>query len=707
MRTFTSSRPDKQGGFAAILLILLAGLGITAAVISTASYIRGAQEQHLTTHTVTQAQLRAWNGAEAIRLYLSTLDVASATTLPTGTLSISGLSGLSATVISNVASISSNRRITVNLTGAGSEATTTIQAVYNVQPYVAATTPAAGINAVNIKKNLDLTGNITMFGSSDVTNINVDGTITLSGSITGINQLCSTGDITIGSAITVNTICTNGSLTMTGGATVTDASVIGNVTLSGDTQIGAIVSNGNVTLSGGSARATSISTRGNVDITGGSARASSISAMGNVTWSSTYQLSGYSSAIAANGNVAYSGFNNSTNINALGNVALTGNGNVNNINTKGNTSISSYGGGLGVQGTLNGEGTFSWSSGIKVNLGTVGGVISPVIPASVSPPINVSQVTGNSVSITPVDVPVINPIEVTILTIDVYPLKGNANYVFEVDASNRRKVTVKNVNGITDGTYFLGNYAWASGRGYKDFLCTELKADNETCQSPATPYKTLCHGQSTSNGCFTYSSSDRTWTVSGISMAPGVVWFDGNLSLGNGKYFNTMLATGNITTAGSMVIYSLNYAGYTAICTNNRTAYGQTASSDFTGMYPTNYCNTTTQQLFSTSLGNAALIAGGYQSGVFVGGTINLGASNQVYGSLFAGDVVNTSGNSSVYGQITVAAQGSGTTTTTWRGTTRVEMPSNITGYDPTAQPCMANCPTNTGTTTILWSRYL
>lgn len=701
MRNIHSGAPARQGGFAAILLVLLAGLGITAAVLGTSYFIRGTQEQHLATHTATQAQIRAWNGVEVVREYLVSADAATVAALPVGALSITGLTGVSATLISNVASANgSGRRIVINVTGSGASASTVIQTVYDTTPNTNA--PVASQNGINIKKNLDLTGNITMIANSSAANLNVDGTVTLSGSISGINKLCATGDVTINSNITVTTVCTNGNLTLTGGSNVTDASVIGNVSLSGNTNVTSLLSNGNVSLSGGSASATTIATTGNVSITGGSAWASDITAEGNVAWSSSRGVQ----SISANGTVAYSGINNSTNISSTGNVTLSGTGDVNNITTKGNTTISSNWG-KGVQGTLSGQGNFSWSSGITVNSGTVGGSISPALPAPAwAPSVNVTQTSGYTVAVPTVDVATISLVAVPVLTVDVYPLKSSANFVFEVDGSSRRKVTVKNVNGITDGTYFLGNYANDGTRGYKDFLCTALAADNTTCSAPTTPGKTICHGQSTSNNCVEYSAGK--WTLKGESIAPGIAWFDGNLDLkSGGAYFNTFLATGDIATIGSIKVYSINYAGYTAICSNNRTAFGQTASSDFAGMYPTDYCNTTSQQMVSSTLGNAALIAGGYKDGVFVGGKIDLAASNDIFGNVIVGDVITTTGSSTVYGQVTVAAQGASSIKTEWKGSTTVDTSATRTGYDPSALPCMSTTCQSNAKAKVLWSRYL
>ena len=42
----------------------------------------------------------------------------------------------------------------------------------------------------------------------------------------------------------------------------------------------------------------------------------------------------------------------------------------------------------------------------------------------------------------------------------------------------------------------------------------------------------------------------------------GVIWVEGNLRIeGQGLYYNTFMATGNIVTDGNQTFYAPNYAG--------------------------------------------------------------------------------------------------------------------------------------------------
>lgn len=292
--------------------------------------------------------------------------------------------------------------------------------------------------------------------------------------------------------------------------------------------------------------------------------------------------------------------------------------------------------------------------------------------------------------------------------VDAYEYKDASNYLFEY-VNGKRQVTVQNINGLTTGVYYLGNYPQQNGRGYNDFLCKSVDSSNN-CTSPATPdstTRTLCQGQSTYNGCITYSNG--TWTVSGKNLAPGALWFKGNLQMSNGEYYNSVVATGNITTSGAHVLYAVNYAGYQVICNNK---FLKNSTTDFAGMYPTNFCNISGAKLISNSLGNVGYLAGSFTNSVFSGGVITLGASSNVYGSIVAGDVFLTEGSSTVHGYVTAAAQGN-TTANNWGGSTLIDTSDLPDSYTPgtTTPPdttCTTNCTGSTATTVaVKWTRYL
>lgn len=117
--------------------------------------------------------------------------------------------------------------------------------------------------------------------------------------------------------------------------------------------------------------------------------------------------------------------------------------------------------------------------------------------------------------------------------------------------------------------------------------------------------------------------------------------------------------------------------------------------------------------MVANSLGNIALLAGGYVGSTFSGGTIKLGASTEIFGSIVAGDQFSTSGNTTTHGYITAAALGTATQHT-WEGSLHMDLTGLPAGYDPGDTPINGGdedeeC-TDTSCTSqasVLWTRYL
>jgi len=698
----------KQAGVVNTLMVGLMAVGLLASTAVGINAIRSAQKQQLALHANTQATARAWDGVEIIRLYLTTLTATQLTALstelaglPNGkTLSITGVDHLTAKLVSIVTDASANRRITVHITGSGADTTATIQAIYTLLAGSgggSATPPR--LATVNVNSHLRMTGNVTVVGGTSA-NFLVDGDVDLSGSVSGVNEICATGNVEIGSAITVHRICSNGNLTLSGAANVVEIEVVGDVLLKGGaaSSIGSIKANGDVSLTGGSASAGSIITKGDVSVTGGGATVSGVlNTEGAVNWTSSKGAS----TINANGNVVYQGKNGPTVINSRGTTTLSGNGNVQTLNSLGQIMLSS-GYGLGVQGALTGGSGLTYTGQQKVVSGVVVGAISGPVVKAWDPVMNVTRDPSYTVNIPVVNAPVISPVLVPSAIVDVYTLKNSANYVFEIEpVTGKKVVTVRNVSTIDNGRYYIGNIG---SNGYKDYLCKAVDASGG-CTEPVSPYKTLCQGYSANNSCFTYTNG--AWSIGGQTMAPGFAFFEGGLNVGNGVYINTFAATGNITTSGSTKVYSPNYAGFTGTCTDNRTAQGITTATRLYGIYPSDLCDGSTYK--PSSIGNVALVAGGYLNGNYVGGDISVGASNEIYGSVIAGNLLSTTGNTTIVGRIQVANHRGGTTaTTTWTGSTTIDLRNLPPGFDPTQTPCMStSCQPVTPIAKTFWTRYL
>src|SRR5690606_24774118 len=110
-----------------------------------------------------------------------------------------------------------------------------------------------------------------------------------------------------------------------------------------------------------------------------------------------------------------------------------------------------------------------------------------------------------------------------------YDFREVANYVFSVDGRGNKKVVVRGIRGITDGTYFIADYDGP----HKDKLCTVItgSGDNAKCLEPAASVApTICVGYSAYNSCFAFDSSTKTWSINGESIAQGIAWFEGSLA---------------------------------------------------------------------------------------------------------------------------------------------------------------------------------
>lgn len=68
-----SSFRSRSRGIASILILLLVGMSLTAVVLGAGYYISSTQSQTVATHAQTQAQMKAWTGAEVIRRYFQQL----------------------------------------------------------------------------------------------------------------------------------------------------------------------------------------------------------------------------------------------------------------------------------------------------------------------------------------------------------------------------------------------------------------------------------------------------------------------------------------------------------------------------------------------------------------------------------------------------------------------------------------------------------
>lgn len=600
-----------QRGLAAVLFVLLIGLALAALVLGAMYRLRGTQAQAITVHAQTQAQLKAWTGAEALRQALFPLGKEAAAALTADTVvPLDGLDAVEARitrVVSADSACGGGTRVEVSVTGRSGGASSLLALVYCALGGVAAAKPVN--EAIRIKGPLVLSGDLTIEGDKPAA-VYVDGSVSGSGSLKGIDTLVANGDVTLGGSTSINSLSSNGSVTLSGSGTYTTVQALQDITLSGGVVAGSLVANGHVRLESNTVArivAGGRSTPAGGDVSAAAAKIGSLTAQRNVTGTNT--------AIA-------------------GTALVQGNYTE---NSDGSVGGGKYGGSL-TRPSWNTKILLTWEPGLQ-----------PLITPLTAQTVNVPQ-------------------------FDAYAYASVAHYRFTRDSSGRTVVTVRNIRGVADGSYFL---VGESNR--QDYLCSGTSYSAATC-----PAK-ICKGYSDYNSCFSYSNG--TWTLAGVTMAPGVVWFSGNFQPQTGTYYNSFLVTGDIQTGGANVSYAVNQAGYAKVCQN----------PDFGSLAPTNYCPSGATALAQDAVGNIVFGAGGLSGSTYVGGLIDLTASNHVYGDVLAGDLVLTGGSTTVHGQVVASRQGSHSGKSQFGASTRIVVGGSSEGGQTDDDGPSAR---------LLWSRY-
>lgn len=611
----TPSRAQ-QRGISTLLFVLLTGLSLGGMVFGAISYVRGLQSQSITVHALTQAQLKAWNGAEVLRQYLlqvNTTDLSKMVLNSPAT--FTGLDGVTATLVQAPMDDASNcpdgKMLAFDIAGVSGGASALLATSYCVKPgSVKSAGPKA---AINIKGDLGLGGNIEVVGGDGKARVVVDGKVTGGGSISGIEFLYAKGAIE----------------------------------LQGSTSNGTLFSESAITLSG-------------------SGDYNKLQAMGDI------RLSGGVTAKATHSNTAtFLNSNTVTDLKSIGPITLTGDSRVESLMTKAFVDHK----GAVVSGKALVQGDYQKNGWGSVASGSYGGAVTGSGGVSV----NMTSVPGLQVNI-----PFLTPESISAPSFDAYPYKVLANYVFERVAGDT-KVTVRAVNGIPNGSYYL-----VGEGGNQDYLCKSNRYNASTCVAK------ICTGNSANNSCFAYNDKSDTWSVTSNitdgAMAPGVLWFEGNLVAGNGTYYNSWIASGNISTQGNHSSYSVNFADYARVCGGSR----------YASILPSNFCVPGQATLKSQSVGNICFGAGGLLNGSYRGGRISLGANVEVFGDVLAGDVLETSGSTVIHGFIAAADLGSYVGGNKFGASTRIDMTSLPASYTPGGGQ-EVNIPS---VVTLPWSRY-
>jgi len=559
-------RRSHQQGIAAILILIMVGLSLTATMLGSAHYLRSSQEQHTALHAQSIAQARAWTAAEALRRYLEAVAQAGEWDSLVASLALPapvsvGLNGVGEAHVIRVDTGATPPRLTARLTARAAEASraeasSVLEVVYSVVPGVA----GSNDNVITFNRDLRLGGSITVQAEADRDyQLNVRGNLiaTSGNSITGISIIRATESIDIGSGSSFDELNANGDIRLSG-------SVSGQQNL---------LARGNICLSGGASAMGQVKANGSV-IGDGGVEFGAISSLGNSDGVGPALCE--SPILDQNGDpygVDLQGNSSAASVQSKASVRVHS-GSITELLSEGNLVVTNWAGGA-ASGKIAGDFTHLDSNRtFTVDPGLV-------VPVSPVPPVSLNTIEFNA-----------------------YDLQRDANYAFWVDkSSGYRMVTVKDVNGVEDKDYFLGNFepvhsppeAKTSGP-HNDRLCESLSSgsapDRAICAGRMSDSIPICRRSWETGGCFSYDENEKLWVLDVGSpeqgyIAQGVLWFEGNLKAGNGHYYNTLIATGDIETSGSHQTTAPNYAGYSR---RNSLQYGMCTDLVFPKYYPTQLC---------------------------------------------------------------------------------------------------------------------
>ena len=667
-----ASGPRRQRGAVTVLTALLVGLAVMASTFAVVQYVSTSQDQSLTTHSQTQAQMNAWLGAEVVRQYLANLSAPQRDSLLTAvqsgpaegtelTLS-SGADKIAAKLMNtSTASIFVAQITGTTAVGSKAQSTVTLDVRYSVVYSGSLPNPTTALTA---GMNTNLSGSVQVIGGTSAQKtLSIDGDLVSSGySITGVETLNGTGTVSLDSAGAYGTVNSNCDVVFVQGASALIVNARRHICGSGSARVSTqATANGSINLA----------TTGN----GG------LSAIGGATFTDTCSATGTAADAATNTAATcpgpiYAGVDLYTSSNSGGATTVT---------TKANVYIGS-----GSIGTL-------WAGKDLIVTGNSSPTISGKVGGTITGTLNKDNLTTgqDGPSITPVSKVVVP----TSTPFNANDYRTSANYAFYVSGT-KLLVDVKNVNGVTDGTYLLGDPSTNGNAGY-DYICATTN--------------TACNGQNrdmnvcaTGNGCIKQSGTG--WRVD-KELQPGVVWFDDDLTVNNGPYYNTFVTTGNVTTTGTHSVYALNYAGYSGNAGYAPSGICTTAGGTAITNYPKNFCvNGAFESSAASGLGRYAYAAGSftgtYAAAKYVGGNVTFAGGSNVYGYVLAGNGITTDGNVTVYGYlVTQGLKGKqSSNASSFGGKTVIDltkMPSTLYDPDPGNQG-------GSGTTvTILSTRYL
>ncbi len=727
-------KADKQRGIATLLILMLVGIAISAAVLGTLRLLQGSQQQTTAMHGQTQAQLTAWTGVEMLMQYFTDLaaegsdlgDLVEA--LETARDQQANLLGLNPTaVVTEVLPEGDDFRITVDITGrsgaAGSraESASTVQVVYQLTPAGGGCIPQQSCSDVilDITGDLDFSGDVKFVNTSgEAYQINVDGNVTMGGlSLGGVDVLRSTKSIRFqgGSATDFEEMHANCDIQVSQGSfAINNVRATRNICLANTISSQNAVANGSIFVAGGN--------HGGLFAHANKPTGTAQCASGAITLCNIHPFNGWPFGnLTPEAGVRTAPTPTISSIHSRNEVHFNSSVTVGSISAEGNLRVTGC--------------TPNWTSAIYGGSFTNNTSCSRTATAFGGPWV--------------FPVPPVDTVEMTPEPFDANELRDIANYLYYRDGSNRSRVKIRGVEGIPDHTddsnpvdvqqggyyYRTANIVDPNNPGWTNRTVAGYACKNSNSPSISDdpgrvtpPSDAICLAQlGIANNITTFlpSFSSGKWVFNGVNHAPGIVFVEGNLDIAGGVYTNTFIATGNIhiTTAGGAV-FALNYAGPNGITAGGHTAIGVCNNSHY-NLRPMDFCQGDSYNHDALGgYGNFVALAGSCPSSSpgsctgtqYIGGDIRI--DKQAFGLVKAGNFITTTGNAKIYGAVTSLGLGSTSVTRNTFGNSTEIITQNPPSDRYNHRNCsLIGCPVggeggNGGsggggfTASVLWTRY-
>ena len=665
----------RQKGMATVLVVLLAGLSITATTLGVMYTVRSTQDQQMAAHASTEAESLAWAGVELVRLYLAQTE-----SLAIGALTINGINGIRAEI-----TVIDSDSVTAIITGRTDLSSSALQVVYSYQ-----STPTP--NYARLPAGMVFNGDVKYSGGAleikngpNLANMMIGGKLTIeSGSQAKVSG-CAKGDISIsGGGFSDNALLYSEktirifSVSQPNNATIWGKDI--NISQSGGSYLavraGAFVADvmdGNnkigTALIGGQRQFSSTNntytndiipaTTGTALITLQSSSQHTIDLLEyskeqNLTTSSK-RISG-EDALPAAVNFRFNPSNSCIDGSATGicggsadfvsatvgelwghlvSIGGADQGGGNYTTLKSHAGITAGGGNINVANLYSGGNlwlkkvTDQYQGWALITPSNTGRIVGRVLMADQSPwPSAINRLSILQANATP-GLPGIPYCDVRANPVDVASLKDQANYVF----------------------YFKNNTPMLSIQGIKKNDGSNISSGpyDLSLNTPNLPIEFICNNGN--NHCGKNATPSNGWDFTGATRFPaGIAWFQGDVKFNDikansGSLINTILATGKITLGSSAATVRAPNRSTPAVICDGATYPSSLCDKSQTPSRFTSWTDENGTNHTGSPLGNIALAT---EKGLDSQGWT-------IYGNVVLGEGISTGGaKTKIYGGLSV-----------------------------------------------------